>query len=271
MGTAADGGPGRGPISSSEEVDAIDAGWDDDPAATPPVSSGSPAVQAARTGAASVAPSSAPARSVTSTAPHTLERAADDGGTLRPSAVKAKKPAPQSRSLAQPVMMVAIAASIALGSVVALQRSEHRGPRAAAEPPSQRAPAATMQTTSEPVQPTPVPAATATEPKTEEPASEPAKTSGAPGLTEVTVKSFPAGAMFFENGKRLGSDSVNVSVQGRSKRHLTALLKGYRPMNFVVDGSRSEITLMLKPLAAAPGEPTPAGKGSTAGSTQSAQ
>jgi hypothetical protein len=62
----------------------------------------------------------------------------------------------------------------------------------------------------------------------------------------VTVKIVPEEAVIFRAGQRLGTGVVEVSVDRNVKQRFTALLDGYTPSNFTVDGSRDSITIMLK-------------------------
>jgi hypothetical protein len=62
----------------------------------------------------------------------------------------------------------------------------------------------------------------------------------------VTVKAFPEGAVIFQAGKRLGTGVVRVSVEPKVKQRFTALLDGYAPSNFTLDGSRDSVTILLK-------------------------
>jgi hypothetical protein len=62
----------------------------------------------------------------------------------------------------------------------------------------------------------------------------------------VTVKAVPEGAVIFQAGKRLGTGVVRVSVEPKVKQRFTALLDGYAPSNFALDGSRDSVTIVLK-------------------------
>ncbi len=62
----------------------------------------------------------------------------------------------------------------------------------------------------------------------------------------VTVTVIPAGAVVFRAGQKLGTGTVQVSVDHHAKQRLTALHDGYAPYNFPLDGSRDSVTVRLK-------------------------
>jgi hypothetical protein len=70
-------------------------------------------------------------------------------------------------------------------------------------------------------------------------------TTAEPTAVTVRVKSIPEGAIFFEGGKRLGASVIDVAVEPRARRNFTALLNGYDPLNFKVDGTRSQLSVRL--------------------------
>jgi hypothetical protein len=63
----------------------------------------------------------------------------------------------------------------------------------------------------------------------------------------VSVKVIPSQAVIFRAGKKLGSGTIEVSVDPNAKQRLTALHDGYAPYNFTLDGSRNSVTVRLKP------------------------
>jgi hypothetical protein len=111
----------------------------------------------------------------------------------------------------------------------------------------------------------------ATEPAPTPPSPEPAPSSATPAANEattssvptpkepagksneqatatvtVTVKAVPEAAVIFQAGKRLGTGVVRVSVVRKVKQRFTALLDGYAPSNFALDGSRDSVTIVLQ-------------------------
>jgi hypothetical protein len=69
-----------------------------------------------------------------------------------------------------------------------------------------------------------------------------------PGSTHVVVKTVPTGAAVFEAGKRVGTGLVELDIEKNTKRRLTVLLDGHKPVNFTVDGSRDTVTIVLRPV-----------------------
>jgi hypothetical protein len=70
----------------------------------------------------------------------------------------------------------------------------------------------------------------------------------------VTVRVTPAGSIIFDHGRRIGTDVVQVSVEPGGKKHLVALLDGYLPRRFTVDGTLNSVSIALR----AQGVPAPA-------------
>jgi hypothetical protein len=119
---------------------------------------------------------------------------------------------------------------------VAAPVSEPRVPERAPEPrPSEPATLPASPTVQPPVSAA-APALDAVEPSPEKAAA----------AVAVTVKTVPAGAVIFRAGQRLGTGVVEVSVERNGKQRLTALLDGYIPSNFALDGSRDTVTVVLK-------------------------
>jgi hypothetical protein len=79
----------------------------------------------------------------------------------------------------------------------------------------------------------------------------------------VTIETIPEGAVVFRARQRLGSGVVAVNIERNAKQRFTALLDGYTPANFTLDGSRDSVTIRLKrvprPQATPPPESAPAG------------
>jgi hypothetical protein len=82
-----------------------------------------------------------------------------------------------------------------------------------------------------------------------------------------------------DHGRRLGTDVVQVNVEPGGKKNLVALLDGYLPRRFTVDGTQNSVSIALRaqgsaassdpqvgyapgaaaaPTAAAPGSPAAA-------------
>jgi hypothetical protein len=254
----------------------LDRGWDDELPATstarpetsartpdPPTSVTSPRLQ------------SQPVQAAPST--FAVQR---DAGTLRPSEVEPEVLGTRRRSLARFVATLGIAASMVLASLAWLKDggktvssqiadlfAKQSPPPAApaAEPTPSEAVAESGTESESPLPPgavitaiapgpavPPIPVAPPPAPENSAAASVP---KGASRL--VTVKTVPAGAVIFQAGKRLGTGVVELEMAPKTKRRLTALLDGHRPVNFTVDGSRDAVTVMLKPMPRTPPEAAP--------------
>jgi hypothetical protein len=92
-------------------------------------------------------------------------------------------------------------------------------------------------------------------------------TAAAAGAVSVTVRASPQGATIFAYGQKLGKDVVTVNLEPGAKKTLVVLLDGYQPRKLTVDGSSTNVNIVLRrqegsapSAAAAPaGEPaTPA-------------
>jgi hypothetical protein len=116
--------------------------------------------------------------------------------------------------------------------------------------------------------PAPPPAATATNVTASPPVpGEPAVAGSnekAPATVSVTVKVVPEDAVIFHAGKRVGAGVVEVSIENNVKQRFTALLDGYVPSNFVLDGSDTSITIMLKRAPKPRPAPPPEGESPSA-------
>jgi hypothetical protein len=88
--------------------------------------------------------------------------------------------------------------------------------------------------------------------------------SATPTSVQVTVRITPEGAAIFDQGKRLGTDMVTVNVEPGSKMMLSALLNGYQPKRFSIDGTQSSVTIALKPHDPSFAQSAPAPVGTTA-------
>jgi len=245
------------------EWDDIDAGWDEVAGTVPP-----------RAPAPSVpAPSASP--SIPAPASSTeIPFEATPRATRRPevyasseSLSPAEFTAPPSRTESTPLSRlgpVAVFAALAAATLLWLGHAPKvaaPNPAAATQPPT--VPAAVVA---------PAPLALAPLPPVAEPAPAAAPAPVAPSpqppspermqleplvleagnRAAVTVRSVPEGAVFFEGGQRLGTSEVRINVLPQSKRHLTALLNGYRPLNFKVDGTSETLTVRLTPVVAPP-------------------
>jgi hypothetical protein len=73
----------------------------------------------------------------------------------------------------------------------------------------------------------------------------------------VTIKTVPEEAVIFRARQRLGSGVVEVNVERNAKQRFTALLDGYTPSNFTLDGSRDSITIRLRRAPKRPAAPAP--------------
>jgi hypothetical protein len=220
------------------ESDDIDAGWDEAPASA-------------------VAPSAV--------APSAVAYVSSE--SLSPAEVTTPPPSVEQNRVSRFGPIAAVVA-LAAASIVWLGRAPNPAPTApvaAARPASEPVPSAPAEapappapeTAAAPVVPAPKPT-----PATERLELEPLVLE-APQKSGVTVRSVPDGAIFFEAGKRLGAGTIHVNVVPAGNVQLTALLNGYRPLNFKVDGSRDTVTVLLTPAgeparAAAEGPAAPA-------------
>ena len=159
--------------------------------------------------------------------------------------------------------VVGCAAALVVASVAWIQFASRSKPPAAsvaARVPERRAPDRAPEARS------PEPAPPPTTPATNEAVSTPAPTlEGAVGtslekaVTTVagTIKTVPEEAVIFRARQRLGSGVVEVNVERNAKQRFTALLDGYTPSNFTLDGSRDSITIRLRRAPKRPAAPAP--------------
>jgi hypothetical protein len=139
-------------------------------------------------------------------------------------------------------------AAVFVVASVAWNRSSSGGEPIAERSP-ERAPELTPAGPSR--EPAPASAAPATNASTTSLAHAPEKPVGkvsldATAAVTVTVTALPEGAVIFQAGKRLGTGAVRVSIEPKMKQRFTALLDGYAPSNFALDGSRDAVTIVLK-------------------------
>lgn len=207
-----------------------------------------------------------------------------DPGTLRPSEVARTPsiPIPARRGRARYVQAAALAGVFALAGIAWLKLRPQAGPEArppaaaARAPAPEKAPAlpATPQKAAEPAA-----GEAPKNPDSEAPAPDvsaaaaPAASAGpdltsafaaalsaTPGAIAVMVRVKPAGSIIFDHGKRIGTDVVHVNVEPGGKKNLVALLDGYIPRRFTVDGSLNSVSIELRPAltagGAAPAAPT---------------
>jgi hypothetical protein len=145
--------------------------------------------------------------------------------------------------------VVAVAAALA-GASVAVHRFAAPNPASSAvvtrSPEENAAARAPERPTPEPVSPPVVPVSNEAVPPPVPANQEAAATPPATSATTVTIKTIPEGAVIFRARQRLGAGVVEVSVERNTKQRFTALLDGYTPSNFTLDGSRDSITIRLK-------------------------
>jgi hypothetical protein len=66
-------------------------------------------------------------------------------------------------------------------------------------------------------------------------------------IIEVTVRSSPPGAMLFHDDRQIGSGRATLTMQRGEKAKLLALLNDHEPTRLTIDGSRSEVVIVLAP------------------------
>jgi len=248
------------------ESDEIDAGWDEAPASSAAPSVVAPSVLAPVSSAPATPDAPAASTDAFEAFPLVSRRpgAYVSSESLSPSEVTTPPPSVE-RSRTSRIAPIVTVVALAAASVVWLGRA----PKLAPPPPIA---AARPATESIPSVPAPAPLAPAPEQPAVPVVAAPTTTSPnerleieplvleAPSQSGVTVRSIPDGAIFFEAGKRLGTGPVHLNVAHAANAHLTALLNGYQPLNFKVDGSRDTVTVRLTPVggAAQPAAESPA-------------
>lgn len=232
------------------ESDDLDAGWDEVPASAAAPSAPVPRAAAPVSGAPAASGASVtPVESFEALPPVSRRPGAYvSSESLSPAEVTTPPPSVEQSPVSRFGPIAAVVA-LAAASIVWFGRAPNPAPPpavAAAQPPREpvpRAPAdAPAAPASEPAvvaapEPTPAPERLELEPLVLE----------APKKSDVIVRSVPDGASFFEAGKRLGAGTVHVNVAHDGNASLTALLNGYRPLNFKIDGSRDTVTVLLTP------------------------
>jgi hypothetical protein len=207
-----------------------------------------------------------------------------DPGTLRPSQVDRTPsiPAiPAQRSRARILQAAAVACALAIVGAAWLQLRPQAQPQARPANAALPAPAAEKparivanpgSTPGESLPPVPAageatsPIPNADAPLTPEAAAAAsavpdltsafaAALSATPGSIAVTVRVTPAGSIIFDHGKRIGTDVVQINVEPGGKKNLVALLDGYLPRRFTVDGSVNSVSIALRPALPAAGAP----------------
>ena len=167
--------------------------------------------------------------------------------SLAPSPIELASFRPRSVGRTAFAVFAGCAAVFVVASV-AWNRASHRSEPVAERLP-ERAPALAPAGPSPVSVPSPATPAPATVTTTSAPAPEqPGDKSGekATAAVTVTVTAVPKEAVIFRAGKRLGTGVVRVSVEPKVKQRFTALLDGYAPSNFALDGSRDAVTIVLK-------------------------
>lgn len=153
------------------------------------------------------------------------------------------------------LLPVAAAALIALG-IVGLRRLDHSSVSAPL-PPAAPKPAAVVEKQPEPVAaPTPVPSARPVDdeddakPDPTTPDAEPLApppVAAADGVRKVLVQSDPPGARLFWRGKEVGTTPFTLELQPGEKHSYEMGLPGHVTRKVVIDGSKSEISIGMKP------------------------
>jgi len=86
------------------------------------------------------------------------------------------------------------------------------------------------------------------------PAAEPAATPTSAGDAEagtrtVLVKAYPHGARIGYRGQQIGTNTAEVTIAPGERKALEIGLDGHSTRRLVVDGSKAEVTIVLKPKA----------------------
>jgi hypothetical protein len=201
--------------------------------------------------------------------------AAPESGRARRSDRADGAPKSRRRSSAPPPPRSSGVLPFALGAAVFAVMFLAGAMRAMREEPTAAKPSARPTSTAEniPVQAPappldPVPAAVPSvvaqaDPLTEDTAAPPASaaepaasTSGEPAgsgdTIRVMLRSAVAGAKFYRYGKQVGMNSVMVELAPGEKRAFEVDLQGYVPRKVIVDGSRSEVVVILPRISEAP-------------------
>jgi len=160
-------------------------------------------------------------------------------------------------------LAVAAAAALVLGLGAAWMKGRRAPaplaakavPAAPAARPAEPAPAAAPERVAESAaapaapEPVPLPAAPAAPPQPELASQFAAALSKTSTSIAVTVQITPSGATIFEENRRLGRSAITTNIEPGKKKTLLALLDGYLPERFTIDGSVAHIAIELKPAA----------------------
>ncbi len=94
--------------------------------------------------------------------------------------------------------------------------------------------------------PTPAPSASAAEPA-KEPTAEESKPVAAEGTKTISVVTRPPGARLFERGKEVGTTPLTLELAPGEKRKFEVGLPGHTTRKLIVDGTKTEIYLGMRP------------------------
>ncbi len=175
----------------------------------------------------------------------------------RQSKVARQHAATQAQAaVTRPQAEPARAAPVAQAQAPAAEAARAEQPASSAAPPNGAEPP-TAAGAAKPAEGAPAP-----QPQPQLAAAFAAALSASPNSIQVTVHVTPAGAIVFDHGKRVGNDTVQVNVEPGSTKNLVALLDGYLPRKFTLDGSVNQVNIALKPAlngeAPLSAKPTPA-------------
>jgi hypothetical protein len=84
------------------------------------------------------------------------------------------------------------------------------------------------------------------------PASSAASSETTPSTRSVVVKLSPPEATLYYRGKAVGTSGVVVELESGKRRAYEVAARGYVTRRLVLDGSTTEVSLVLRPDAAAP-------------------
>lgn len=226
----------------ASDPDDIDAGWDDEPtrihtalssAARHSVPSAAPPTPVAFTarprGLAASSESLSPSTNTVVTVPRSLRRSSQARFIVKLSAAAA--------------LAAVLGFTVRRATLADAPTAERSDGSARTSEPVARAPEAAAPSRASPAAPVSTAVAAAAPIPTVDAASLAGAAAAAPAT--VRVKSIPEGAIFFEGGRRLGTSVIEVAIEPRSKRNFTALLNGYDPLNFKVDGTRPQLNVRL--------------------------
>ena len=116
---------------------------------------------------------------------------------------------------------------------------------AASDSQPSEAPSAAAEKSAE-VAPTPAPSVSAAE-AAKEAAPEESKPVAAEGTKTISVVTRPAGARLFERGKEVGTTPLTLELAPGEKRKFEVGLPGHTTRKLIVDGTKTEIYLGMRP------------------------